>query len=592
MHFNPIKREVENLSWWSVAPFVTSSRRTPFSASPPKLFTITTTLPNGLPAMSGITRESAIWLSVLGLGYGIVVVVVPTLLQKVKDAARSPLPEQQPPKQKQRLQEDSENALKIDTLRTLADGHSYDLRTSALKIAASRTVRSFTKELLLKDLVGDDGERRGKAIEALMLVVGHDGIKEAIKARVFDDRRVMKAVVRALMLVRREVDVGKGPASNHSVPVVRGRQQLLPSPIRPLHRPAQEHALMALFMMLLAGCVNNRARWKPNMDAALSTGLVTKWLANYPFPCTLPEYANYNWKKEDVVVLIHKHNWGEDDIMMFDLVAQVMNHPLGVKQLRDVGLLGSDWKQVLQVYNPEPQKMSNNASRRRDSDWWIDWGENNSSTSESEDNDVEMINGEDTAGIPPSPQPATRSTILGTPRWPEITSRRTTRAGARLRSAERSHEEENLRRRHREAIVVAERGAPLRRENIIQREGTGSPVLQTMGGVGEVEGELNGFLGTIEVGVWPGEVEDEETRESIMFVDVDPIPVLDEHSEREADHALTAQEVEIMAEDLAQGMPGEIEFEQVNGSRNGADDARQGNGNASTSREDAESDNG
>jgi hypothetical protein len=65
------------------------------------------------------------------------------------------------------------------------------------------------------------------------------------------------------------------------------------------------------------------------------------------------------------------------------------------------------------------------------------------------EDDVLMQGGGDTAGVTPPPIRRRR----GIQQRPEL-----------------SAEEESLRRRHRQAIVVAERGVPLGRENILQRE--------------------------------------------------------------------------------------------------------------------------
>ena len=213
------------------------------------------------------------------------------------------------------------------------------------------------------------------------------------------------------------------------------------------------------------------------MDAALQAGVVTKWLANYPFPCTLPENVDFNYKRSDVCRLFERVAWMSDDPVMADVIFSVTQSPTGRKQLRQVGLSASSVRENVNV-----------GLRERDSWNWgsSGWADGNGDDDDDGDNDVRMVNGEDTAGPVPVPDNMTL--------WDEPMGRPTTRAGARMRSGERSQEEEHLRRRHREAIVVAERGAPFRRENIILQS-ENSQILQLMNGVSDVEGELNGLLG-------------------------------------------------------------------------------------------------
>jgi len=114
------------------------------------------------------------------------------------------------------------------------------------------------------------------------------------------------------------------------------------------------------------------------MELALSAGLVTRWLAKYPFPCALPENSGFNFKKADVARLCDRSAWLSDDPLIADIVLEVLQFSLGRKQMRDAGL------------NPS------SSGERADRDTWDpEWGQGDWD----EDNDVRMVGGDDTAGI-------------------------------------------------------------------------------------------------------------------------------------------------------------------------------------------------
>lgn len=443
--------------------------------------------------------------AVLIIGLGTAYRSIPALLQQVKDAARAPPPDAPPPAK--RLQKDSEDSLKIETLRALADGYSYELRTSAIKIVASRTVRSRAKHLLLRDLASRDYRRRDNAINALHMILHHPSLSDT---KVFNDvqePKALKAVVRALINV---LPLHSVDQKNKDKPV----GPLPPSPVRPLHRPAHEVSLLHILNKMLYHINRRSSRQNASsaMDAALQAGLVTRWLANYPFPCAQPEYSSFNFKKSDVARLFDRMAWLTDDPLMADIVLEVMQYALGRKQMRDAGLQASSYKE--------------NVDRETWNSGWAStgWAEAD------EDNDVRMIGGEDTAGL-------ARDDVTV---WGE-TLPPATMSSARLRSAERSREEEHLRRRHREAIVVAERGAPLRRENILQREN--SQILQPMNGVSEVEGVLNGLLGLSD-----RQMLDSPASSSSSPRVLDPVAESEGREAAEIDRALDVQEIELMIE--------------------------------------------
>merc|ERR1711939_484802 len=384
------------------------------------------------------------------VGLGTACYSIPSILQQVKDAARAPEPEPPPPRK--RLQKDSENSLKIDTLRTLADGYSYELRNSAVKIVTSRTVRSRSKDLLLRDLASRDYERRDNAINGLLMMLRHQSLHDRYQnlGAEFNLAKRVKATVRALINVL-PMHADHGHEQKGGLP---------PSPILPVTRPAQEESLLVILnYMLTEEPLRRSVIIEPPVIAALKAGLVTKWLARYPFPCALPENQGYNFKRSDVARLFERMAWKTDDHLMAGIIFQVVHHPLGRKQMRDAGLQASSYRE-----NVDPNSWNTGWTAER-------W------ESDDSDNDVAMTGGEATAGQVRDDVTVWEETVPAVTQW----------------SVERSQEEEHLRRRHREAIVVAERGAPLRRENILQRGD--SMDVRPMRGVSEVEGDLNGLLG-------------------------------------------------------------------------------------------------
>ncbi|KIW23269.1 uncharacterized protein PV07_11480 [Cladophialophora immunda] len=488
-------------------------------------------------------------LTVLVVGLGTACVTVPVLLKRVKDAARAPPPDPPPPAK--RLQKDSENSLKLETLRTLADGYSYDLRTSAIKIVASRTVRTRTRDLLLRDLASEDDSRRENAINALHMLLTHSALSETICGH-FRDPKAVKAIVHGLINVLPQHEVNVKQASNGESPFQTREKKppLPPSPIRPARRPSQEAQLLEIFTIVVHGLSRRDIKYPSIMDAALDAGLVSKWLTNYPFPCGEPENYMFNFHREDVARLFDRMAWLSDDPVMGDVILAVMQYPRARRQMREWGLSASSYKENMFT------------GRSDQGSWNQGWGYpgwQDEDEDADEDNDVRMVNGESTAGV-----------ILGDPAlagdnmtlWDEPARSTTTRAAARLRSAERSQEEEHLRRRHREAIVVAERGTPLSRENILQR--ANSEILQPMNGVSEVEGELNGLLNLSESSA-EAQHEEEASDHPSCTDTADDVPDSDSASEGQAskDETPVEQEEQEDEEETSRAHKRHREIEQL-----------------------------
>ncbi|KAJ5986874.1 hypothetical protein N7451_011239 [Penicillium sp. IBT 35674x] len=148
-----------------------------------------------------------------------------------------------------------------------------------------------------------------------------------------------------------------------------------------------------------------------NIPAALEAGIVTRWLTKYPFPCALDEPS----RRQDVVILLK--TWWSDDTVMSSIFSNLTSHAEGIKQLRKHGLMGS-------MLEEENEQDDDDEDDDGDSDVW-------------------MVDGEDTAG--------------------------SYRGSSSRRPQDGNAEEQALRRRRREAMVLSEGGRPLGRDDIIQR---------------------------------------------------------------------------------------------------------------------------
>lgn len=190
------------------------------------------------------------------------------------------------------------------------------------------------------------------------------------------------------------------------------------SPILPKTRPSGEKKLLATLNILLL----------QDIPAALEAGLISQWLAKYPFPClrkdhnTTAAMQGNDYRQRDVGWLM-KMYW-PDDHLMSSIFTTLVGYPDGVRQLRKYGLMGSMM---------EEEKDIDDHGVRIDPE---------SDDDEDGDSDVWMVNGESTAG----------TALAQEPMLPD----------------EESFEEQALRRRRREAMVFSEDGGPIGSQNIIQ----------------------------------------------------------------------------------------------------------------------------
>lgn len=170
-----------------------------------------------------------------------------------------------------------------------------------------------------------------------------------------------------------------------------------------------------------------------NLPDALRAGVVSKWLSKYPFPCADP--ANPG-RRQDVQELCD--SWWQDDHVMSEIVRFISRDTVGRIQLRQHGLMA--------------------ATLLAEHDSVADGGNENVSLSDtSSEEDIRMGDGDDTAGL------VTQQDQLTTPRPGTSHGQPRPRDGG----AE-SIEEQNIRHRRREAIVISDGTGPLRRENIIE----------------------------------------------------------------------------------------------------------------------------
>ncbi|OQD78371.1 hypothetical protein PENDEC_c001G07079 [Penicillium decumbens] len=283
------------------------------------------------------------------------------------------------------ISEGTEDVLKLDTLLKLSGSTSHDLRAAALRIVSERSTKGETRDLLLEDLNCKDKARQGRALTALHFLVSNRALSRTSVCTRLRDVPTYTALINCLCNFLDE----------HTE-----QTSTTLSPILPKTRPIGEKKALQILDILLP----------ENVPGALESGIISRWLVKYPFPCTLTEPS----RRQDVVILMK--TWWSDDTVMSSIFGTLTQHPDGIKQLRKHGLMGS----------------------------MIEENDQDDDDDDDEDSDVWMVDGEDTAGSS----------------FRESSSRR---------FQEGSPEEQALRRRRREAMVLSEGGRPLGRDDIIQR---------------------------------------------------------------------------------------------------------------------------
>ncbi|KAI9813068.1 MAG: hypothetical protein M1827_004288 [Pycnora praestabilis] len=195
--------------------------------------------------------------------------------------------------------QETEDALKLDTLKKLTEGSNSDLRSAAIKILCERSVSEPTFDLLLKDISSTNQTRQKKGLTALKLLRSNPAVAKT------------KTVATLIALV-------------DCLCNCLDRKRYRPLNSATASTPTERKA-----MELLKGFLSD------HVPEALSAGVVKRWLAKYPF---VEVGASEEQRR---AVFQQFKTLDSDDFLMSFIVMSVMHHAEGRKQLRMVGLLGS-----------------------------------------------------------------------------------------------------------------------------------------------------------------------------------------------------------------------------------------------------------
>ena len=240
------------------------------------------------------------------------------------------------------------------------------------------------------------------------------------------------------------------------------------SPVYPPRRSCKETKLLRILYGMIFS--------QPEIGPALSAGLVFRWLSRYPFPCRVHDLQCDTRSKPHDVLQLLTENWSGDDPHMAKIVGHIASSGKGVRALHRYGL--SHYLRVDSLHRPGEDRLH--------------------SSIDSLERDVVMTDGEDTAGLPP---------VVVDVNWGDRPGSSWSR---RPPNEMRTEEDEAQRRRRREAVVISDGDAPLRRENILERQNSRAALAPISNP--EIEAQLAQLSEEIDR-------EDEETRR---------------HSEREA----------------------------------------------------------
>ncbi|KAI9758804.1 MAG: hypothetical protein M4579_002818 [Chaenotheca gracillima] len=192
------------------------------------------------------------------------------------------------------IDQETEDALKLDTLRTLVDDSNYDLRGVAAKILCQRCTSGPAFELLLEDVASPNPQVRDKALVTLRyLALSEAGAQ-------IDSAPTLRAVVIALTHILR--DPSRTASSQRF--------------------PPERNALVIIIRFL---------HW--NISAALDAGIIRQWLAHYPLGGTTPAERRAAIKRLST-------NFS-DDFLLSEVVSVLEDSAVARKQMRLAGLTGS-----------------------------------------------------------------------------------------------------------------------------------------------------------------------------------------------------------------------------------------------------------
>lgn len=374
-------------------------------------------------------NDRILWIFV-GVGLVIAAKAVPAKLQYIRQLTQVPS-EDEAHLAVAQLNDDAENQLALGTLQTLATKGSHEIRRCAVKIVAEQCVKGSAHDLLLQNLASNDPRTRDRAIIALDFLFANPLVRCTETVTLFQTERAWRSIVAALLHLL-PLHNAK-PNDQHQTNIAQHRL----SPVLPPNRPPQEEKMLSILYIMLCG--------PANFKAALSAGLISRWLRWYPFPCKLSKDIT-DGSQPDIVKLLGRNVWDTDDSEMSAVVSMLTTSPKAMRQMRQYGL--TKLANAGHLYpNLRPS-----------------WGEHESAWSDDEDIDVVMAGGEDTAGMTTVDHPIPESSARPGSSWsnaPPIWARRT---------PNQTRTESATRRRRREAIVVSDGDGPLTQDNILQRE--------------------------------------------------------------------------------------------------------------------------
>ncbi|KAI9795824.1 MAG: hypothetical protein M1835_005147 [Candelina submexicana] len=179
--------------------------------------------------------------------------------------------------------QETEDALKLDTLQKLADGSNWDLRAAAHKIIIQRSTHGAAYDLLLANINSKDNAIQYQALVALRFLTrnpaGHN----------LDTPETLTALTDCLC----NIAASRFP---------KGRSTTLSSPTQA--RP--QHERIALMILLRVT--------RFNVTPAIDAGIISRWLANYPIAAI------------------------NEDLLLSEVASTLTRNHIGIKELSSVGL--------------------------------------------------------------------------------------------------------------------------------------------------------------------------------------------------------------------------------------------------------------
>ncbi|MCJ1310956.1 hypothetical protein MMC25_004625 [Agyrium rufum] len=255
----------------------------------------------GTQASSILREDGFLLLTAAVIGFYAARAIHAQLLE-IKDITRITKEEKNP----DLITQDTEDAVKVETLQTLVEGANQDIRNAAIKIVCERAVRTDTFQLLLSDLASKDEYDRDRAVKTLRYLSRSSYVTETN----IGQPATLNALVTAVTTFF---------TSSSSYP---------PDSTSPTNfstRSTSESTALELLLLFL----------RMHLDEALHAGLVSRYLARYPFGGPNASEA----QRMSAVAMIKRG--GAEDGLMWELLTIVNGSPAGRKALRGARLVGS-----------------------------------------------------------------------------------------------------------------------------------------------------------------------------------------------------------------------------------------------------------